>query len=297
MKTLRYIAIMLIAILMLAACGGNGGAAGGSSSNTTGSNASGEAPAGNPSNTTGSNASGPLRVGATPVPHAEILQFIKDNLAQQAGLELEIVNFTDYVQPNIALNDGQIDANFFQHVPYMEEFGAQRGINMVAVARVHIEPLGIYSNRVESLDAVPDGAVVAIPNDPTNGGRALQLLAANGLITLNEGAGTTATVRDIAANPKNLQIRELEAAQLPRALDDTTLAVINTNYALEAGLSPGEDALALESGENNPYANVLTVLEGHQNDPRVQKLAELLNSPEVKQFIEERYNGAVVPAF
>jgi D-methionine transport system substrate-binding protein len=281
MKTLRYIVITIIVALTLAACGGNAPATTGNDS-TTAANDS---------------ASGPLRVGATPVPHAEILQFVKDNLAGEAGLELEIVNFTDYVQPNVALNDGQIDANFFQHVPYMEEFGAQRGINMVAVAYVHIEPLGIYSSSVESLDAVPEGAVVAIPNDPTNGGRALQLLAANGLITLNEGVGTNATVRDIAENPKNLRITELEAAQLPRALADATLAVINTNYALEADLTPAEDALALESGQDNPYANVLTALEGKQDDPRIQQLAELLNSPEVKQFIEERYEGAVVPAF
>jgi D-methionine transport system substrate-binding protein len=281
MKTLRYIVITIIAALTLAACGGNAPA-------TTGNDSTAAA---------NDSASGPLRVGATPVPHAEILQFVKDNLAGEAGLELEIVNFTDYVQPNIALNDGQIDANFFQHVPYMEEFGAQRGINMVAVANVHIEPLGIYSSSVESLDAVPEGAVVAIPNDPTNGGRALQLLAANGLITLNEGVGTNATVRDIAENPKNLRITELEAAQLPRALADATLAVINTNYALEADLTPAEDALALESGQDNPYANVLTALEGKQDDPRIQQLAELLNSPEVKQFIEERYEGAVVPAF
>lgn len=281
MKALRYIVIALIAALTLAACSGNVPADADNDSPTAGSDS----------------ASGPLRVGAMPVPHAEILQFVRDNLATDAGLELEIVNFTDYVQPNIALNDGQIDANFFQHVPYMEEFGAQRGINMVAVAKVHIEPLGIYSNSVESLDAVPNGAVVAIPNDPTNGGRALQLLAANGLISLNAGVGTNATARDIAENPKNLRITELDAAQLPRALADATLAVINTNYALEAGLSPAEDALALESGQDNPYANVLTVLEGNQDDPRVQKLAELLNSPEVKQFIEERYEGAVVPAF
>lgn len=238
-----------------------------------------------------------LRVGATPVPHAEILQFVQDNLAEGQGLNIEIVEFSDYVQPNIALNDGQIDANFFQHVPYMEDFASERGLDLTAVADVHIEPLGVYSDKIESLDAVPNGAVVAIPNDATNGGRALQLLATNGLITLAEGAGTNATVRDITANPKELQIEELEAAQLPRALQDTTLAVINTNYALEADLQPNEDALALEAGENNPYANVLAVRSDRANDPAIQKLAQLLNSPELKQFIEEKYQGAVVPAF
>lgn len=283
MQTLRQFVIGIIAALALVACGGNGGATPAATTETT------------PAGTAVSSA--PLRVGATPVPHAEILRYIKDNLAQREGLQLEIIEFTDYVQPNLALNDGQIDANYFQHVPYMEEFGKQRGIDMVAVVPVHIEPLGIYSRKVQSLDAVPEGAVVAIPNDATNAGRALQLLAAHGLITLREGVGTNATVRDITGNPKNLQIAELEAAQLPRALEDTTLAVINGNYALEAGLQPDEDALALESGQNNPYANVLTVLRGHENDPRVQALARLLQSPDVKQFIEDKYQGSVLPAF
>lgn len=238
-----------------------------------------------------------LRIGAVPVPHAEILQFIQENLAADAGLNLEIVEFTDYVQPNIALNDGQIDANFFQHVPYMEDFGQQRGIDMVAVVPVHIEPLGIYSESVQSLEEVTDGAIVAIPNDAVNAGRALQLLQENNLLTLREGVGTNATVRDIEENPLNLEIRELEAAQLPRALPDVSLAVINGNYALEAGLTPSEDALALESGENNPYANVLTVLSGNENNPGIQELGQLLNSDEVRQFIEERYEGSVIPAF
>ncbi len=238
-----------------------------------------------------------LKIGASPVPHAEILQYVKDNLAQQAGLNIEIQEFTDYVQPNLALNDQQIDANFFQHVPYMEDQSKQRGINMVAVTSVHIEPLGIYSNKLKSVQELRDQAVVAIPNDATNGGRALQLLAANGLITLEEGVGTAATVQDVTGNPKQLQIEELEAAQLPRALDDADLAVINMNYALEASLQPKTDALALEAGKDNPYANVLAVLPDRQADPNIQKLAQLLNSPEVKQFIEEKYQGAVLPAF
>jgi D-methionine transport system substrate-binding protein len=238
-----------------------------------------------------------LRVGATPVPHAEILAYVSENLAAEAGLELEIVEFTDYVQPNLALSDGQLDANFFQHVPYMQDFAEQRGLQLVAVADVHVEPLGIYSRQLAALDAVADGAVVTIPNDATNGGRALQLLAANGLITLADGAGTSATVNDIVENPRNLQIAELEAAQLPRALDDAALAVINGNYALEADLSPGSDALALEAGANNPYANVLAVTAERENDPAIQKLADLLNSPEVRQFIEQQYQGSVIPAF
>ncbi len=238
-----------------------------------------------------------VKVGASPVPHAEILAFVRDNLAAAAGLEIEIVEFTDYIQPNLALNDGQLDANFFQHLPYLEDFNAERGTDLVSVASVHIEPLGIYSKTISNLNEVPDGAVVIIPNDATNGGRALNLLAANGLITLKENAGFTATVADIATNPKNLDITELEAAQLVRALDDATLAVINGNYALEGGLVPSKDALALESGENNPYVNILAVKKGHENDEAIELLVKLLTSPEVKAFIEEKYAGSVLPAF
>lgn len=238
-----------------------------------------------------------VRVGVSPVPHGDIVKYIKENLAAKAGLEIEIVEFTDYVQPNLALKDGQIDANFFQHTPYMQDFGKQHGLDLVAVTAVHIEPLGIYSKKVKSLAEVSEGAVIAIPNDSTNSGRALNLLAANGLIKLKEDAGVAATVQDIVDNPKKLDIKELEAAQLPRALDDVTLAVINGNYAIDAGLKPNQDALALEAGENNPYANVLTVLKGHEADPAVVKLAALLTSPEVKKFIEDQYEGAVLPAF
>lgn len=282
----RFINVLaLLALLALTACGANTNTGTNTTGSTTGTSAAASA------------GTALLRVGASPMPHAEILQYVKDNLAAQQGLQLEIVTFTDYVQPNVALNDRQIDANFFQHVPYMQEFGQQRGIDMVAVASVHIEPLGIYSRTVKSLGELENGAVVTIPNDPTNGGRALQLLAANNLITLKEGVGTNATVRDITDNPKQLEITELEAAQLPRALEDAAISVINMNYALEADLKPATDALALESGQNNPYANVLTVLKDRENDPNIQKLAQLLNSPEVKQFIEEKYQGAVVPAF
>ncbi|HEX2914823.1 MAG TPA: MetQ/NlpA family ABC transporter substrate-binding protein [Chloroflexia bacterium] len=244
-----------------------------------------------------SDTNAPLKIGATAVPHGEILNYIKTNLAEKEGLNLQVVEFTDYVQPNMALKDGQIDANFFQHVPYMEDFGKKNNIDMTAVAKVFIEPLGIYSHKIKSLADVQQNAVVAIPNDATNGGRALQLLQANGLLKLKASAGTNATVNDITDNPKKLQIKELEAAQLPRSLDDTTISVINGNYALSAGLTPSKDALALEKGQDNPYANVLTVLKGHENDPRVQKLAKLLNSPEVKQFIEQKYKGSVIPAF
>ena len=238
-----------------------------------------------------------VKVGASPVPHAEILAYIRENLAAAAGLEIEIVEFTDYVQPNLALNDGQLDANFFQHLPYLENFNANRGTDLVSIANVHIEPLGIYSKTISDLSQVPDGAVVIIPNDDTNGGRALNLLAANGFITLKPDAGFSATVADIADNPKNLKISELEAAQLVRALDDAVLAVINGNYALEGGLIPSKDALALESSENNPYVNILAVKRGSENDEAILALVKLLTSAEVKAFIEEKYAGSVLPAF
>jgi len=238
-----------------------------------------------------------VKVGGSPVPHAEILAYIRDNLTAAAGLEIEIVEFTDYVQPNLALNDGLLDANFFQHLPYLEDFNAERGTDLVPVANVHIEPLGIYSRTLKDLAAVPDGAVVLIPNDATNGGRALNLLAANGLITLKPEAGFKATWDDVLTNPKNLKITELEAAQLVRSLEDASLAVINGNYALEGGLTPAKDALALESSQDNPYVNILAVRRGNEQNPGILKLTSLLNSPEVKNFIESHYAGSVLPAF
>lgn len=238
-----------------------------------------------------------VKVGVSPTPHGDILKYIQANLAEKAGLDIEIVEFTDYVQPNLALADGQLDANYFQHLPYLEDFNKEHNLNLVSVAAIHIEPLGIYSRKIKSLNELSDGAMVAIPNDATNAGRALNLLAANGLITLKEGAGYAATVSDITSNPKNLKITELEAAQLVRSLEDTSISVINGNYALDGGLTPGKDALALESGENNPYANILVVNKGHENDKGIQILIKLLTSPEVKKFIEEKYNGSVIPAF
>lgn len=236
-----------------------------------------------------------LVVGASPVPHAEILRFVKDNLATKEGLELEIVEFTDYVQPNLALNDKQLDANFFQHVPYMEDFAKERGLDLVSVAPVHIEPLGLYSRKIKALGEVSDGAQLAVPNDATNLGRSLKLLQDNQLLQLKSGVGVEATPQDIETNPKNIQFVELEAAQLPRSLDDVELAVINGNYAIETGLNPANDALALETAQDNPYANVLAVLRGRETDPNIQKLATLLTSPEVKQFIQDKYQGAVIP--
>ncbi|GAA4904443.1 D-methionine transport system substrate-binding protein [Stackebrandtia albiflava] len=239
-----------------------------------------------------------LLVGASPTPHGQILEFISENLAADAGLDLEVEEFADYTQVNPALQAGDLDANYFQTPAYLAEYNDGNDGNLVSVAEVHVEPMGLYSNSVTSLDAIPDGAQVGIPNDASNGGRALQLLQTAGLITLAEGAGELATEDDIVDNPKNLEVVPQEAAQLPRSLEDLDLAVINGNYALEADLSPADDALAAEAGEGNPYANLLVVTEENRDDPQVQKLAELLNSPEVAQFIEDTFSdGSVIPAF
>lgn len=238
-----------------------------------------------------------LRIGVTPVPHAEIVNFVKDSLAPKANLIIEVIEFTDYVLPNVALADGSIDVNFFQHLPYLEDYNSEHNTQLIAISSIHIEPLGIYSQKYKSLDEIPAGAQVAIPNDATNGGRALELLKTAGLLELKEASDFKATVDDITDNPRELKIIELEAAQLPRSLEDTDIAVINGNYALEAGLVPAKDALALEPVENNPYANVLVVNSGRENEPAVQAFVSLMTSQEVKDFIEDKYQGSVIPAF
>lgn len=236
-----------------------------------------------------------LKVGATPVPHAEILNFIKPQLESQ-GVQLEIVEFTDYVNPNLALNSKDLDANFFQHVPYMETFSREQKMEFVDAGKVHVEPLGLYSKKISDLESLQDGALIAIPNDPTNGGRALILLDTKGLIKLKADAGLEATEKDIAENPKNLKFKAIDAAQMPRTLEDVDAAVINTNYALEAKLNPAADALLIE-GSESPYANIVTVRPDNKDDKSIQKLIRALQSEEVKQFIQEKYKGAVVPAF
>ncbi|MFF4117841.1 MetQ/NlpA family ABC transporter substrate-binding protein [Streptomyces sp. NPDC001714] len=241
--------------------------------------------------------SGPLVVAASPTPHAEILDYIKDNLAKKAGLDLEVKEFTDYITPNTATEDGSVDANYFQNKPYLDDFNKKRGTHIVPVVTVHLEPLGLYSHKVKSVDALKSGATVAVPNDSVNEARALKLLAANGLITLKDGAGSEATPQDIAKNPKNLRFKEVEAAQTARSLDDVDAAVINGNYAISAGIKPAKDALVLESATNSPYGNFLAVKKGNEKDPRVKKLANLLTSPEVKKFIEDKYQGSVIPSF
>lgn len=236
-----------------------------------------------------------LKVGATPVPHAEILNEIKPLLAKD-GIDLQIIEFTDYVKPNLSLNDKEIDANFFQHEPYLKKFAADRKLDLVNLVAVHIEPMGVYSKKLKDIKSVPDGAKVAIPNDPTNGGRALNILAKAGLIKLKDDVGISATVGDIVENPKNLKITEAEAAMLPRTLDDVDLAVINSNFAMEAKLNPTKDALFIEP-KDSPYANIVAVRKGDENRKEIQALKKALTSPEVKKFIEEKYKGAVIPAF
>lgn len=243
----------------------------------------------------GAHAADKLSIAATAVPHAEILEFVKPALASQ-GVDLDIKVFTDYVQPNLQVAEGRLDANFFQHQPYLDEFSKGRGTDLVSVAGVHVEPFGIYSRKLDSLDSIPNRATVAIPNDATNGGRALLLLDKAGLISLKDNSNILATPRDIADNPHNIRIRELEAATLPRVLDQVDLALINTNYALEAGLNPTEDALAIE-GEDSPYVNILVTRSDNKDSAAINKLVDALHSDEVKAFIEEKYKGAVVPAF
>jgi len=236
-----------------------------------------------------------LTVAATAVPHAEILKQAKPLLAQE-GVDLQIKVFADYVQPNTQVAEKNIDLNYFQTIPYLDAFNRERGTRLTIITGVHIEPFGAYSHKYKSIDQLPDGASVTLPNDPSNNSRALLLLAKHGLITLKDPTDEMATLKDITANPKHLKFRELEAAMLPRTLDEVDLALINTNYALAAGLNPTKDALLIES-KDSPYVNYLVGRPDNQNDPRVQKLARALTSPQIKAFIEQKYHGAVLPAF
>ncbi|MGO2118556.1 MAG: MetQ/NlpA family ABC transporter substrate-binding protein [Fusobacterium sp.] len=236
-----------------------------------------------------------LRVGATPVPHAEILQEIKSDLAKE-GIDLKIIEFTDYVTPNLALADKDLDANFFQHVPYLDKFKNERNLKLSSAGNVHVEPLGLYSKKHKSLSELDKKDTLAIPNDPSNGGRALILLHNNGIITLKDPTNLYSTEFDIIKNPKKLKFKSLEAAQLPRVLDDVDFAVINTNFVIETGLSPEKDALLIE-GKDSPYANIVAVRNEDLNKPEIKKLMQALQSEKVKKFIKKKYKGAIVTAF
>jgi D-methionine transport system substrate-binding protein len=236
-----------------------------------------------------------IRIGVSAGPHAQILDAVKPIAAKQ-GLDIKIIEFTDYVIPNAALAAGEIEANSFQHQPYLDNQVRDRGLKLVSVGKTVVFPMGIYSNKVKSLAELPNGASVAVPNDPTNGGRALLLLQAEGLIKLSDGAGLQATPIDIVENPKKIKIIELDAAQLPRSLGDVTAAAVNTNYALESGLNPLTDAIARESTAS-PYTNIIAVREQDKDKPWVQQLLAAYHTPEVKRFVEEKFKGSVVTSW
>ena len=240
-----------------------------------------------------------IRIAASPTPHAQILNDVVVPQLEEQGYTVEVIEFEDYVQPNTVVEQEEVDANYFQHINYLDSFNAENGTNLVSVGYVHYEPFGLYAGKSKSLDNIQEGAIIAVPDDSTNEARALLLLEQEGLITLAEGAGVTATVADIVDNPLNLQIQEVEAAQVPHVLADVDFGVINGNYALQAGLNVA-DALAVESTTGaaaQQYGNILAVKAGHENDPKIQDLYAALTSPEVAEYIQDNYNGAVVALF
>lgn len=238
-----------------------------------------------------------LTVGASPTPHAEILKQCVEPLKKE-GVSLKIVEFTDYVQPNTALESGDLDANYFQHTPYLKDFNEKHGTHLVALAKIHYEPFGIYAGKTSSIDKLPDGAKISVPNDGTNEARALLLLEKQGILKLKDGAGFDATKLDIKDNPKHVEIVEMEAAQLVKSRSDVDLAVINGNYALQGGLNAAKDALATEAADSDSaqtYANVIAVKRGSEKNEAVQKLIKVLHSKTIQDYITNHYNGAVVP--
>ena len=300
MKKLLSAALAASLTLSLAACGSSAASSAPASSEAASSAAADSASVDSTAaESTNDLAGTKLVVAASPTPHAEILEVAKEILAEQ-GITLEIKEFSDYVQPNLVTENGEVDANYFQHTPYLDSFNAENGTHLVSVGAIHYEPFGIYPGKSDDLANIADGATIAVPNDTTNEARALQLLAAQGIITVREGAGLTATVNDIEENPHNVKIQEIEAAQLPRTVQDVDFAVINGNYAMEAGFSVGKDALATEDASSEAaqtYANVLVVKEGNENNPAIQALLKALQSDEVKNYIDQTYDGAVVAIF
>ncbi|MBQ9042163.1 MAG: MetQ/NlpA family ABC transporter substrate-binding protein [Eggerthellaceae bacterium] len=293
-KNKRIAAILVAALGVvlafgLTACGGNS-----ASSSASGSEASASASSASESASSAAAADDKvIKVGATPTPHAEILNDAVAPLLEKAGYTLEVVEFTDYVLPNTATEDGELDANYFQHIPYLDDFNAEQGTHLVNVAGVHIEPMRIYAGKTASLDALADGAQVAVPNDTTNEARALLLLQTAGLIELNDPNDLAATPKDIKSNPKNLQFVEVEAATVPTVLQDVDIAVINTNYALGANLS--NDLILVTEAGDSPYVNVIVVKEGNENTDKTKALVEAVSSQEVKDYITKTYNGEVIP--
>ena len=281
MKKFLTLALSLALTLSLAACGSSGS-----------TEPSGSAPASGEEAETVT-----LKIAASPTPHAEILEQVKPILALQ-GIDLVITTYSDYPIQNTVVDEGEEDANYFQHTPYLEQFNVENGTDLVSAGKIHYEPMGIYPGKTATLEDLPDGATIAVPNDATNEARALQLLAAQGLIEIDPEAGLNATPKDITSNPKNLQIKELEAAMIPNTLEEYDLNVINSNYALQGGLNPAEDALVSEdtnSDSAQTYANIVAVKAGHENDPAIVALVEALHSQEIQNFINETYSGSVVP--
>ena len=277
-KVLALIAALVVATLAFAGCGGS------QSSSSSSSSAA---------QTSGTKT---LKVGATAVPHAEILEAAKP-LLEKEGIKLDIVEFNDYVQPNLALNDKELDANFYQHDPYLQNFMEEhKEVKLVSAGGVHIEPMGIYSKKVKDLKDLKDGATISIPKDPTNGGRAQLLLENAGLLKHKDGVKEKATLQDIAENTKNFKFQEVEAAQVPRTLDDVDAAIINSNFAMQVQLDPTKDSLFIEDS-TSPYVNIVAVRQGDENRPEIQALMKVLHSQEIKDFINNKYKGAVVPAF
>ena len=275
-KVFALIAALVVATLAFAGCGGSQSSSSSSAAQSSGAKT--------------------LKVGATSVPHAEILEAAKP-LLEKEGITLDIVEFNDYVQPNLALNDKELDANYFQHELYLKNFMEEhKDVKLVNAGGVHIEPMGIYSKKVKDLKDLKDGATISIPNDPTNGGRALLLLQKAGLLKLKDGVNEKATLQDIAENTKNFKFQEVEAAQVPRTLDDVDAAVINSNFAMQIQLDPTKDALFIEDS-TSPYVNIVAVRAGDENRPEIQALIKVLHSQEIKDFINNKYKGAVVPAF
>ena len=292
MKKLLALTLALVLCLGLAACGGG-------TSTDTDTNADTSSDADTNGDATANGETITLTVGATPNPHAEILAQVKDDLAAE-GIDLVVKEYSDYVVPNTAVEEGDLDANYFQHTPYMEKFHEENGTHLVSVGKIHYEPMGIYPGLTKTLEELPDGATIAVPNDATNEARALQLLAAQGLIELKEDAGLNATPNDITSNPKNLQFKELEAAMLPQTASEVDLSVINSNFAMEGGMNPATDSLASEDADSEAaqtFANIIAVKEGHENDPAIQALVKALQSDKVKEYIEKTYSGAVVAVF
>ncbi|MDY3014697.1 MAG: MetQ/NlpA family ABC transporter substrate-binding protein [Evtepia sp.] len=278
MKKLLALVFALTMVLSLAACGSSNDAD--KSGDTAGETVT-------------------LKVGATPTPHAEILAVVKDDLAKQ-GINLEVTEYSDYVIPNTAVEDGELDANFFQHITYMEDSNASKGTHLVNAGNIHYEPMGIYAGKTTDLNNIPDGATIAVPNDATNEGRALLLLQDLKLIEINPDAGLNATPNDITSNPKNLKFKELDAAMLAQTREDVDLSIINSNFAIQGGLDPKTDALASEDPQSDAakaYTNIIAVKEGNENNEAIKALVAALQTEKVKEFIDTTYKGSVVAMF